>query len=439
MLDLKVLQSALTQLEEEKGIAKEKVLEAIELALAAAYKKEYAERGQIIRAKFDINTGTTNFWQVKKVVDESVLRDPEDEDVTPSATDGPRPRQSATIPRQSAASEASEEERKEVFNEEKHIMLEDARKIRADAQVLDEITFPLDEQDDFGRIAAQAAKQVIIQKIREAERASVLSQYAKEEGGIVSGTVQSIERGTIFVDLGKAVGIIPREEQLPTERFRQGERLRAYLYQVEEGHRGVNLRLSRAHPQFIAKLFAIEAPEISSGTVVIQSIAREPGSRAKIAVYSKDSSVDPIGACVGQRGIRVSTVITELGGEKIDIIEWAEDQELFITNSLSPARINRIELDEATHTAKVTVDSDQFSLAIGKGGQNVRLAAKLTGWKIDIVAPAVDEEGVMVESAAPEIVEETPEKTEKNESGKSEESALSESAPAENEKTEGGI
>jgi len=374
MLDLKVLQSALTQLEEEKGVAKEKVMEAIELAMAAAYKKEYAERGQIIRAKMDLESGKTEFWQIKKVVDESVLRDPEEE------------------PEELPADADPETPRKEVFNEEKHIMIEDARKIRADAKVLDEITFPLDEKDDFGRIAAQAAKQVIIQKIREAERTAVMGQFAEQEGEIVSGRVQSIERGTIFVDLGKAVGIIPREEQLPGENFRQGERVRAYLYQVEESPRGINLRLSRANPQFIAKLFSIEAPEIASETVVIESIAREPGSRAKIAVYSKDSGIDPIGACVGQRGVRVSTVINELGGEKIDIVEWSDDSETFITNSLSPARVNSIELEEDTKTAQVTVDSDQFSLAIGKGGQNVRLAAKLTGWKIDIIAP--EDEGL---------------------------------------------
>ncbi|OHB25214.1 MAG: transcription termination factor NusA [Parcubacteria group bacterium RIFOXYD2_FULL_52_8] len=374
MLDLKVLQSALAQLEEEKGIPKEKVIEAIELALAAAYKKEYAKKGQIIKAKFDPAVGTTEFWQVKKVVDASVLKDPDEAEIEEDLSQPEDP----NIPR------------KEVFNEEKHIMLPEARMIRADVKVLDELTFPLEEQDDFGRIAAQAAKQVIIQKIREAERTSILGQFAKQEGQIVSGRVQNIERGTVFIDLGKATGIIPREEQLPTERYQQGERIRAYLYQVEESPRGINLRLSRAHPQFIAKLFEIEAPEIASGAVVLQSIAREPGSRAKIAVYSKDANIDPVGSCVGQRGVRVSTVINELGGEKIDIIEWSEKPETFIANSLSPAKIENIELDHEHKAAKVTVSAEQFSLAIGKGGQNVRLAAKLTGWKIDIIAPATE-------------------------------------------------
>lgn len=373
MLDLKVLQSALTQLEEEKGIPKDKVVEAIDLALAAAYKKEYAKKGQIIRAKFDMNTGKTEFWQVKKVVDASVLKDPDEPEDEVNTIDDP------DMPK------------KEVFNEEKHIMLPDARMMKGDVQVMDELTFPLDEQDDFGRIAAQAAKQVIIQKIREAERSSVLAQFAKLENQIVSGKVQNIERGTVFVDLNKATGIIPREEQLPGEHYKQGERIRAYLYQVEETPRGISLRLSRAHPQFIAKLFEIEAPEIATGAVIIESIAREPGSRAKIAVASKDANIDPVGSCVGQRGVRVSTVINELGGEKIDIIEWSEKPETFIMNSLSPAKIESIELDRENKAARVTVSDDQFSLAIGKGGQNVRLAAKLTGWKIDIIAPEADE------------------------------------------------
>lgn len=387
MLDLKVLQSALQQLEDEKGIAKEKVLEAIDLALAAAYKKEYAKKGQIIRSKFDLTTGKTEFWQVKKVVDESVLKNPDEGEEGEEAHALAVPHVNDT---REARAEVSDplELKSEVFNEEKHIMLADAKKIRGDAKVLDELTFPLEEQDDFGRIAAQAAKQVIIQKIREAERTSILAQFAKQEGEIVSGRVQNIERGTVFLDLGKATGIIPREEQIPQERYRQGERMRTYLYQVEESPRGINLRLSRAHPQFIAKLFEVEAPEIASGSVVIESIAREPGSRSKIAVYSKESSIDPIGSCVGQRGVRVSTVINELGGEKIDIIEWSAKPETFIMNSLSPAKIDSIELDTENKAARVTVQADQFSLAIGKGGQNVRLAAKLTGWKIDIIAPA---------------------------------------------------
>lgn len=192
--------------------------------------------------------------------------------------------------------------------------------------------------------------------------------------------------GNVFVDLGRATGILPKEEQIPGERYRQGEQIKAYLYSVEENPRGINLRLSRSHPQFIAKLFEIEAPEVASGTVVMKSIAREPGSRSKIAVQSMEANVDPVGSCVGQRGVRVATITNELGGEKIDVIEWSESAETFIANALSPAKISKVELNETMKNAKIFVDEDQFSLAIGKGGQNVRLAAKLTGWKIDIVA-----------------------------------------------------
>ena len=223
-----------------------------------------------------------------------------------------------------------------------------------------------------------------MQKIREAEKVSVLAEYGKREGEIVSGTVQRVERGNIFIDMGRATGLLPYEEQIPGERFGQGERVRAYLYRVEESGKGIFLRLSRSHPKFLEKLFETEAPEIANGTVVIKSVAREAGSRTKIAVTSRDSHIDPVGSMVGQRGVRVSTVMSELGGEKIDIIEWSEDQKKFIEDALSPAKVLEVEINEEEKRASVTVSEDQQSLAIGKGGQNVRLAAKLTGWKIDI-------------------------------------------------------
>jgi N utilization substance protein A len=220
----------------------------------------------------------------------------------------------------------------------------------------------------------------------------LVSEVGKREGDIVSGTVQRIERGNVFVDLGRAPGILPYEEQIPGERFNQGERVRAYLYRVEESPRGVFLRLSRSHPKFLEKLFEAEAPELQNGTVLIKAIAREAGYRSKVAAEAKDSHIDPVGALVGQRGVRVSTVMSELRGEKIDVIEWSEDPKKFIEEALSPAKILNIEVKEITNeegvvtdkTAVVHVSEDQQSLAIGKGGQNVRLAAKLTGWKIDI-------------------------------------------------------
>lgn len=359
MFDLKVINSVLAQLEEERGIPQEKIIEAIEMALATAYKKEYGKKGQIVRAKFDLNTGKTEMFQVKIVVDEStVVIDPEDD---------------VEIP-----------EGKTVFNPEHHIMINDARRIKKDVELGEEMVFPLEPYDDYGRIAAQTAKQVIMQKIREAEKVSVLGEYGKREGEIVSGTVQRIERGNIFVDMGRATGLLPYEEQIPGERFGQGERIRAYLYKVEENVKGIFLRLSRSHPKFLEKLFETESPEIANGTVVIKSIAREAGSRTKIAVYSEDSHIDPVGSMVGQRGVRVATVMSEIGGEKIDIIEWSADPKKFIEDALSPAKILYVDLNMEEKQANIEVSEDQQSLAIGKGGQNVRLAAKLTGWKIDI-------------------------------------------------------
>ncbi len=367
MIDLKVIHSVLTQLEEERGIPKEKIIEAIELALATAYKKEYGKKGQIVRATFDINSGKTEMFQVKIVVDESTVVMTEEEWEAESKR------------------EISEgEPEKELYSPEHHILIGDARRIKKDVALGDEMIFPLEGQEDYGRIAAQTAKQVIMQKIREAEKVSVMTEYGKREGEIVSGTVQRIERGNIFVDMGRATGLLPYEEQIPGERFGQGERIRAYLFRVEEGGKGVFLRLSRSHPKFLEKLFETEAPEIKNGTVIVKSVAREAGSRTKIAVASADAHIDPVGSMVGQRGVRVSTVMSELGGEKIDIIEWSEDPKKFIEDALSPAKVISVTLNEREKQASIVVSEDQQSLAIGKGGQNVRLAAKLTGWKIDI-------------------------------------------------------
>jgi N utilization substance protein A len=365
MFDLKTLHSVLSQLEEERGIPQAKMLDAIELALATAYKKEYGKKGQIVRCVFDQNSGKTEFFQVKVVVDRDgvIMEDEEDtQDLKNMDTENIKVR----------------------YNPEHHIFIEDAKRIKKGAAIGDEIIFPLEVKGDYGRIAAQTAKQVIIQKIREAEKVSVLGEYGQKQGQIVAGIVQRVERGAIFVDMGRAMGIIPYEEQIPSERYKQGERIRSYLYAVEESPRGILLKLSRAHPGLLTELFKMEAPEIASGTVEIKAVAREAGSRSKVAVMSHDPHIDPIGSMVGQRGVRVSTVMSELAGEKIDIIEWNDDPARFIEESLSPAQVVSIELNKEEKKARVMVSEDQQSLAIGKGGQNVRLAAKLTGWKIDI-------------------------------------------------------
>ncbi len=368
MLDIKTFKSALEQLETERKIPKEKILDAIEQAMAAAYKKDYGKRGQIVRAKFDPDTGEVQFFQVKIVVDETIARMDE-----PEKEEG-----------EEEYSIKDENDERVRWNAEHHILLEDARRIKNDAQLNDEMIFPLEQKDDYGRIAAQTAKQVIIQRIREAERSSIMDEYGGKEGEIVSGIVQKIERGNIYVDFNRAVGIIPSEEQIPREYFERGQRIKAYLYSVEDTPRGISLRLSRTHPKFLEKLFSMEAPEIESGVVEIKAIAREAGSRSKIAVYSNDEHIDPVGSCVGQKGTRVNTVSQELSGEKIDIIPWSEDPKTFIGNSLSPAKALSIEINEEEHKALVEVSEGELSLAIGKGGQNVRLAAKLTGWRIDI-------------------------------------------------------
>ena len=388
MLDLKTFKSALEQLEEERKIPKEKILDAIEQAMAAAYKKDYGKKGQIIRAKFDLETGKTNFSQVKIVVDESIAIINEGKNTSPN----PSPKERAPSPLGKAGDGVASgeyslkdtEDERVHFNAEHHIMLEDAKKIKKGVTLNEEVIFPLESKEDYGRIAAQTAKQVIIQKIREAERTSIIDEYGTKEGEIIGGVVQKVERGNIYIDFNRATGILPTEEQIPGEFFQKGQRARAYLYNVEDTPRGINLRLSRTHPKFIEKLFAIEAPEIQNGVVEIKSVAREAGARSKIAVYSNDEHIDAVGSCVGQKGTRVNTITQELSGEKIDIIPWSEDPKVFVANSISPAKVISIEINEKEHKATIEVANDQLSLAIGKGGQNVRLAAKLTGWRIDI-------------------------------------------------------
>jgi len=380
MFDLKVIHSVLSEMEEERGISREKMMDAIEQALATAYKKEYGKRGQIVRAAFDLTTGTTTFNQIKIVVDESMLKS-EDEEDDENDNDEALP---------------ADGERKVRFDPEKHIMIESARLIKKDVALGDELIFPLESKDDFGRIAAQTAKQVIIQKIREAEKESALAEFGQKEGDIVVGHVQRFERGNLYVDLGRVTGVMPYDEQIPGERFKPGERIRASLIMVDETPRGIFLKLSRSHPDFLKSLFTIETPELQNGAVEIKAVAREAGARSKIAVYARDEHIDPVGSLVGQRGVRVSTVMSELGGEKIDIIEWSEDPVTFIEDALSPAQVLNVVIEsepkegtdgeDTRGHARVEVSPDQQSLAIGRGGQNVRLAAKLTGWKIDIVS-----------------------------------------------------
>ena len=383
---MKEFGSAIMQIAEEKGIPKNKVIETVEMALAAAYKKDYGKKSQHIRADFDEVTGNAKFYLVKEVVDEATREFAEEDEDKEQGTENKE--QGAENSEQKTAGdkqEQDEEERLPRFNPERDITLEDAKKIKKGIKVGDVIETELEPKSEYGRIAAQTAKQVIIQRIREAERDAMFEEYKEKEGEIVSGTVQRIEGRNVFVDLGKSAGVLFPSEQVAEENYRVGQRLKVYILKVEADPKGPGIILSRAHAEMVKKLFELEVPEIFSGAVEIKAIAREAGARTKIAVVSKEEGVDPIGSCVGQKGTRVQAIIDELGGEKIDIIEWNDDIEKFISAALSPAKVISIETDKDEKRAVVKVPEDQLSLAIGKKGQNVRLAAKLTGWKIDVM------------------------------------------------------
>jgi transcription termination/antitermination protein NusA len=395
-MDLKTISSVIDQIAEDRGIEAEMVIKAIESALSSAYKKEYRNKGEIIRAKFDPESGKMNFWQVKTVVEPEEVRMPDEEDSE-----------------EKQEKKEEEEERKIRFSPDRHIFLEEAKKEKEDIKPGDEIKFPLETHEDFGRIAAQTAKQVILQTIREAERSSVQKEFVDKEGEILSGTIQRYEQGHVYVDLGRAIGVMFKNESIPGEHYQTGTRMRFYVLAVQEEERGrPGIILSRSHPDFIRKMFELEVPEISEGVVEIKKIAREPGSRTKISVSSNDESIDPVGSVVGQRGGRIMAVINELGNEKIDVVEWSEDMEEYITNALSPAKVKLVEV-KPRREAMVLVTDDQLSLAIGKGGQNVRLAAKLTGWKIDVRAQSNPEE--KLEGGVSEAKEELEENTKNSE------------------------
>ncbi|HDY73309.1 MAG TPA: transcription termination/antitermination protein NusA [Candidatus Jorgensenbacteria bacterium] len=384
-MDLKTLSSAINQIAEDRGIEAEQVIEAIENALASAYKKEYRNKSEIIHAKFDLEKGDVLFFQIKTVVDPEEVRIIEEAEEVEGEKD--------TEKKSERAAEPEDDDKLLLrYNADRHIFIKEAQKIKKDIEVGDELTFPLEAREDFGRIAAQTAKQVVLQTIREAERSSIQREFADKEGEIVSGTVQRFERGHVYIDLGRAIGVMFQNESIPGEHYQSGQRMRFYVLAVQqEERRRPGIVLSRAHPDFILKLFELEVPEISEGTVEIKKIAREPGSRTKIAVISHQDGIDPVGSVVGQRGSRIMAVINELGNEKIDVIEWSEDTEEYIGNSLSPAKVKSVEA-QARREATVLVAEDQLSLAIGRGGQNVRLAAKLTGWKIDVRSQSNPEE-----------------------------------------------
>ncbi|MCR4328746.1 MAG: transcription termination factor NusA [Patescibacteria group bacterium] len=390
MLNIKDISRALRQVAEEKGLDPDRVLEAVESSLAAAYKKEYGTKGEIIKAKLDSKTGELRFWQAKTVADDTTVRMVENEVGEEGRVVEEMPEEGEVVPR---------------YNPERHVLIEEAKKVKPSIKVGEEMLFPLEMHDEFSRIAAQTAKQIILQKLRESERDSILSEWRDKEGQIISGIVQRFERGHVYIDLGRTVGVMFANESIPGEHYRSGERLRFLVLAVQEDTRLPGIVLSRAHPKFVAKLFELEVPELAEGIVEVKAIAREAGHRTKIAVASKAEGVDPVGALVGQRGTRVMAVTNELGAEKVDIIEWSEDSAEFVGNSLSPAKAESVEV-LPRREARVYVPEDQLSLAIGKGGQNVRLAAKLTGWKLDVrsqTRPEETQEGGVVDIEKEEV------------------------------------
>lgn len=332
---------ALDELEKEKGIKKEYVLESIEAALVTAYKRNFDVNSDNVKITLNKETGETHVYEELEVVEN-------------------------------------------VEDDKTQISLEDARKLDSKLEIGDTVHKELMPKN-FGRIAAQTAKQVIVQRIREASREIIFNEFSEKKGEIVSGLVQKVDKNIVVLDLGKIEGIMPLKEQIPTETYHVNQKLRACVASVEKGIKGsTQIIVSRANNDFLRKLFELEIPEIYEGLIEIKSVSRDPGKRCKVAVYSPNENIDPVGSCVGQKGIRIQNIINELNGEKIDVIEWHEDPSTFIAEALLPAKVMAVDVREEEKFAQVIVPDDQLSLAIGKSGQNVRLAAKLTNWKIDI-------------------------------------------------------
>lgn len=400
------IQAAIQQICQEKNLSEESVLTTIELALAAAFRKDFGNKMQNIVTEFDIKTAKVKVFDVKTVVEDL----PEDYEEQLLAEK--EKREEAGVAEEDSRAFVSEDGEEEdefrKFNPKTEIQLKDAKEFDKKYKIGDIIKTELEVPGEFGRMAAQTAKQVIIQKLREQERQNIFEEFKTMEGQVINGVVQRREGRNILVDLGRAVAVMPSEEQIERERYNIGNRMRFYLKLVDQTTRGPQLLVSRVSEEIVRKIFETEVPEIATGAIEIKSIAREPGNRSKVAIATNDDSIDPIGSCVGQRGSRIQTIISELNGEKIDIILWDEDAVQFITNALSPAKVLAVELKESEEEklAIVTVKDDQLSLAIGRGGQNVRLASRLTGWKLDIVSEngqnggevAEDSEGQSTES-----------------------------------------
>jgi transcription termination/antitermination protein NusA len=383
------IEQAIRQICEEKGLSYESVLETIESALAAAYRKDFGDKYHNLEAEFNPENAAVKIFDVKTVVEDITPEELEEfrkkEAEENAAREARRAMGDFSPPPEEAIDESAPK-----FNPKTDVMLSDARILKMSAKVGDVMRTELPIPGEFGRMAAMTAKQVITQKLREAEREIIFSEFKGVEGTVITGTVQRQEGRIILVDIGRTAGILKPEDQMSGDRYRSGERLKVYVREVSLGPRGPQILLSRTHEALVRSLFETEIPEIGEGTVEIKALAREAGARTKIAVSSRDPQVDPIGACIGQRGTRIQTIISELAGEKIDVIEWSENPKEFMQNALAPAKAVSVELVEEERLANILVASDQLSLAIGRGGQNVRLASRLTGWKINILEDRVE-------------------------------------------------
>lgn len=369
---------AIQMLCDDKGLDYGTVLTALESALAAAYRKDFGNRQQNVQVKYDPETGDMKVWDEKIVV-----ADIPAEELEKAQIELAERREQARKEQR----DLSEEEMNDLakFNPKTEIMLTEAKAIKSKAEIGETLVINLEVPGDFGRMAAQTAKQVIIQKLREAERGAVMEDFRKQQGTIVFGFIQRFDKtGSLVIDLGKVTGIVPTSDQIRREHYKLGARMKFFVSSVEMGVRGPEIILSRTDKRMVESIFVQEIPEIASGDVEIKAIARDAGNRSKVAVYTADDNVDPIGACIGQRGSRITTVIEELGGEKIDVIQFTDDAVGFIKQALSPAKVTEVVLNQKTKEALAKVPSDQFSLAIGREGQNVRLASELTGWKITV-------------------------------------------------------
>lgn len=400
MLDLKAIELFLKEVGEEKGLDKDELFDAIEESMAAAYKKQYGDRGQIIRAKLNRETGEVDFFRIKEVVTpEQIITDEEHENMS-----------------KDEYMKEKDENGKTKFIDERHIMLDTAILIKSDAKAGDELIFDLERKDDFGRLAAMSAKQTIRRKMREVESSYIKKEFGDLEGEIIHGKVLREDNGTYYIDLGKAEAVLPYNEQIKGEVYKTGDNIKAYLMQSGENRGAIELRVSRTHPEFLKKLFEVEVPELRDGLLEIKKVVREAGKRAKVSVEAYTDSLDPVGTLVGPSGSRVSVVTSELSGEKIDIVEFFENDEDFIKAALSPAEVLEISVDEDERKATVIVPKEQISLAIGRGGQNARLVAKLTGYKVDIQTE--EEKKVLVDNDTEDMVEEVENSEEKEKTNK---------------------